>query len=174
VVAYEPLPAARAKIRANLGLNRFDNVTLRDVAVAAEPGELKIVFDELMSGGASGDPEIAGALSASAARLQSCVVPVTTIDGEIEAGQAVPDFVKIDVEGMEHAVLCGMSKLLATRKPWLYVELHGTTPEDKQKNAQDVIQSMREAGYQVYDVEKARVIGADEPVSGRESHVFGK
>jgi FkbM family methyltransferase len=174
VVTYEPLPGARAKISANLRLNGFDNVTLRDVAVAAEPGELKIVFDELMSGGASGDTEIAGALRGSGARWQSCVVPLTTIDLEIEAGRAVPDFVKIDVEGMEYAVLCGMRKLLATHKPWLYVELHGTTPADKQKNARDVIQTMRQAGYQVYDVEKSRVIGADEPVSGRESHVFGK
>ena len=174
VVTYEPLPASRSKIRDNLMLNRFDNVTLRDVAVAAEPGELKIVYDDLMSGGASGDPEISGELAASAATPKSCIVPVTTIDLEIEAGQAVPDFVKIDVEGMEYSVLRGMRKLLVSRKPWLYLELHGTTPRDKQKNAQDVIQAMRDAGYQVYDVENARVIGLEEPISGKESHVFGK
>lgn len=174
VVTYEPLPASRSKIRDNLMLNRFDNVTLRDVAVAAEPGELKIVYDELMSGGATGDPEIGGELAVSAATPKSCVVPVTTIDLEIEAGQPVPDFVKIDVEGMEYPVLCGMRKLLASRKPWLYLELHGTTPQDKQKNAQDVIQAMRDAGYEVYDVENARIIGPAEPISGKESHVFGQ
>jgi FkbM family methyltransferase len=174
VVTYEPLPASRSKIRDNLALNRFDNVTLRDVAVAAEPGELKLVYDELMSGGATGDPEIAGELTVSAGTPKFCVVPVTTIDLEIEAQKAVPDFVKIDVEGMEYSVLCGMRKLIESRKPWLYLELHGTTPQDKQKNAQDVIQTMRDAGYAVYDVESARIIGPAEPISGKESHVFGK
>ncbi len=174
VVTYEPLPVSREKILENVRLNRFQNVTLRDVAVAAEPGELKIVYDELMSGGATGDPEIGAELAGSMAAPRSCVVPVTTIDMEIEAGQPVPDFVKIDVEGMEYSVLCGMRKLIATRKPWLYVELHGTRPEDKQKNAYDVIQTMRDAGYEVYDVENARIIGPAEPVTGKESHVFGK
>lgn len=174
VVTYEPLPASRAMIRDNVRLNRFDNVSLRDIAVAAEPGELKLVYDDLMSGGASGDPEIGAELASNAAKPKSCVVPVTTIDLEIEAGQPVPDLVKIDVEGMGHSVLGGMRKLIASRKPWLYLELHGTTPEDKQKNAQDVIQAMRDAGYEVYDVEKARIIGPAEPISGKESHVFGR
>jgi FkbM family methyltransferase len=174
VVTYEPLPAARSRIRDNLALNRFHNVTLREVAVAAEPGELKLVYDELMSGGATGDPEIARELTVSAATPKFCVVPVTTIDLEIEARQAVPDFVKIDVEGMEYSVLCGMRKLLASRKPWLYLELHGTTSEDKRKNAQDVIQAMRDAGYEIYDVENARIIDPAEPISGKESHVFGR
>jgi FkbM family methyltransferase len=174
VVTYEPLPASRSKIRDNLMLNRFDNVTLRDVAVAAEPGELEIIYDEFMLGGATGDPEISAELTGSAAKSKSCVVPVTTLDLEIEAGQPVPDFVKIDVEGMEYSVLRGMRKLLASRKPWLYVELHGTTPQDKQKNAQDVIDTMRNAGYEVYDVENARIIGPAELISGKESHVFGR
>lgn len=174
VVTYEPLAASRLKIRDNLMLNGFENVILRDVALSAAPGELKIVYDELMSGGASGDPEIGGELTASAAAPKSCVVSMTTVDLEIEAGQPVPDLVKIDVEGMEYPVLCGMRKLLASRKPWLYLELHGTTPQDKQKNAQDVIQAMRDADYEVYDVENARIIGPAEPISGKESHVFGK
>jgi FkbM family methyltransferase len=174
VVTYEPVPESIERIRDNLMLNHFENVTLRELAVAAGPGELKIVYDELMSGGATGDPEIGAELIGSAATPKSCVVPVTTIDLEIEAGQAVPDLVKIDVEGMEYSVLCGMRKLLASRKPWLYLELHGTTPQDKQKNAHDVIQVMRDARYEVYDVENGRIIGPTEPISGKESHVFGQ
>lgn len=174
VSTYEPLPPSRQKITENLRLNGFSNVLLRDVAVGAEPGELKLVYDALMSGGASGDPEISGELASSAHKPQICVVPITTVDLEIAAGQPVPDFVKIDVEGMEYAVLRGMRKLLAERKPWLYVELHGTTPEDKQRNARDVIETMRQAGYEVYDVDNARPISREEPITGKESHVFGK
>jgi len=174
VITYEPVLDSRLKILDNLALNRFDNVTLRDVAIAAEPGELKLVYDELMSGGATGDPEIGRELAVSAGTPKFCVVPVTTIDLEIEALQAVPDFVKIDVEGMEYSVLRGMRKLIESRNPWLFVELHGTTPSDKQKNAQDVIQTMRDAGYEIYDVENTRIIDPAEPITGKESHVFGK
>ena len=122
VVTYEPLPVSRSKILDNVKLNRFDNVNLRDVAVGAEPGELKIVYDDLMSGGASGDPEIGAELTGSAATPKSCVVPVTTIDLEIEAGQPVPDLVKIDVEGMEIAVLDGASDILTRFRPYLLIE----------------------------------------------------
>ncbi|HEX5431900.1 MAG TPA: FkbM family methyltransferase, partial [Bryobacteraceae bacterium] len=174
VVAYEPLPASRARIMDNVTLNGFRNVILRSVAVGAAPGELKLVYDNLMTGGASGDPEIARELDSSAQTPQFEVVPLTTIDQEIAGGQPAPDFVKIDVEGMESDVLSGMRDLLAGRKPWLYIELHGTTPEDKQKNAQDVIDTMRQAAYEVYDVEQGRVIGRAEPITGKESHVFGK
>ena len=174
VITYEPLPRSRQKITENLNLNGFTNVILRDIALGSQPGELKLVYDELMSGGASGDPEISSELANSAHRPQSWVVPITTVDLEIAAGQPTPDFVKIDVEGMEYTVLCGMRKLVAERKPWLYVELHGTTPDDKQRNARDVIETMRQAGYEIYDVDNARPIGREDPITGKESHVFGK
>lgn len=174
VITYEPLPRSRQKITDNLKLNGLSNVTLRDIALGAEPGELKLVYDELMTGGASGDPEISAEFKNTAHRPQSLVVPITTVDLEIEAGRPKPDFVKIDVEGMEYSVLSGMRRLLADRRPWLYVELHGTTPDDKQRNARDVIETMRQADYEVYDVENARLIDREEPITGKESHVFGK
>jgi FkbM family methyltransferase len=174
VVTYEPLPESRQKIAKNLELNGFGNVTLRDVALSSEPGDLTLTFDDLMSGGASGDPEISCELAISAAHLRLVTVPVTTIDMEIFSGQPIPDLIKVDVEGMEYKVLCGMSGLLAACKPWVYFELHGTTQEDKQTNAQDVIGTLRDLGYIVYDVERGRDIGRSETVTGIESHVWGR
>jgi len=174
VVAYEPLPESRRKIINNLELNGLRNVTLRDVAISSEPGELNLVFDILMSGGASGDYEISRELAQSAAHPKEIRVPVTTVDLEIASGQPVPDLIKVDVEGMEYKVLCGMLKLLARAKPWVYFELHGTSPEDKQTNAQNVIGTLRDLGYTVYDVERGRDIGRTEAITGIESHVWGR
>jgi FkbM family methyltransferase len=174
VVTYEPLPESRRRITANLGLNGFSNVTLRDVALSSEPGELTLTFDDLMSGGASGDPEISRELANSAPHPRLVTVPVTTIDLEIAAGQPIPDLIKVDVEGMEYKVLRGMLELMATSKPWVYFELHGTTREDKQTNAQDVIGTLRDLGYIVYDVERGRDIGRSETITGIESHVWGR
>jgi FkbM family methyltransferase len=61
-----------------------------------------------MSGGASGDPEIAEALRTTAPKPRVIEAKMTTIDLEIKAGLPIPDFVKVDVEGMEYAVLQGM------------------------------------------------------------------
>ncbi len=174
VVTYEPLPESLRRITTNLELNGFSNVTLRDVALSSEPGELTLTFDDLMSGGASGDPEISRELAISAAHPRSVTVPVTTIDLEIASGQPTPDLIKVDVEGMECKVLRGMLKLLTRSKPWVYFELHGTTPEDKQANAQDVIGTLRDLGYAVYDVERGRDIGRSEAITGIESHVWGR
>ena len=144
VVTYEPLPESRRRIATNLELNGLNNVTLRDVALSSEPGDLTFTFDDLMPGGASGDPEISRELASSALHPKLMTVPVTTVDLEIASGQPVPDLIKIDAEGMEYKVLCGMFGLLAISKPWLYLELHGTTGEDKQTNAHDVIGTLRD------------------------------
>jgi FkbM family methyltransferase len=50
-------------------------------------------------------------------------VPCTTLDTLAER-EGVPDFVKIDTEGGEAAVLRGMTGLLAGRRPDLLIEFH--------------------------------------------------
>jgi len=57
-------------------------------------------------------------------------VETVTLDGfasESEAGP--PDVVKIDVEGAELEVIKGMAALLASKRPLLICELHGTNAE---------------------------------------------
>jgi FkbM family methyltransferase len=173
VFTFEPNPEARQRIRENLTANGFDSVTLREVAVGGQPGKVELVFDALMAGGASGDAKVSAELRATAARPRIIQAEVTTLDREIAAGLPVPDLVKIDVEGMECAVLQGMRNLLATRKPWVYVELHGTDSADKQAKASGAINALREFGYRLYDVERASYIAPDDPVTGKESHIFG-
>ncbi len=174
VYTFEPNPDSRHRIETNLELNNFKNVTLRPVALGDKPGTLTLVIDDLMSGGASGDPEISKALLDSATHARTIQAELTTVDREIEAGLPIPDFVKVDVEGMEFFVLRGMRQLLATRKPWVYFELHGTDQSDKLRNASDVINGLRELNYEIYDVERGSLILPDQAVTGKESHIFGK
>src|SRR5437763_6128345 len=54
-------------------------------------------------------------------------VPVVTLDSWLAAtGQPPPTVVKLDVEGAEIGALRGMSQTLATAKPALLIEMHGT------------------------------------------------
>jgi FkbM family methyltransferase len=172
VITYEPISSSRKRILANLAVNGFTNVVVRDCALSSEPGELKITINDLMAGGASGDPEISSEFANSGVPLRVEVVPVTTLDREVQSGQPLPDLVKVDVEGMEYHVLQGMRELVAARHPCLYFELHGTTPEDKHHNAQSVIGTLLDSGYAVFDVEHRNYISTRTPVTGRESHVF--
>ena len=45
-----------------------------------------------------------------------------------------PDFIKIDVEGLEYNVLNGMKNTLHEKKPKLFIEIHGQTFEEKKDN----------------------------------------
>ena len=46
----------------------------------------------------------------------------------------------------------------------MFIELHGTTPEDKRTNARAVMAQLRACGYRIYDVEAACYIPEAEPV----------
>lgn len=61
----------------------------------------------------------------------SIFVPTTTLDKELET--AMPDFVKIDVEGAELLVLKGGQKLFQEQAPILILEV-------KKENLQDALQ----------------------------------
>jgi FkbM family methyltransferase len=172
VFTFEPNPQALRRIKTNLEANHFESVTLIPKAVGDREGKINIVFDELMSGGASGDPEIAEALLSTSPRPRIIEAQMTTLDHEIKAGLPIPDFVKIDVEGMEYSVLQGMRQLIGVRKPSIYIELHGTTGHDKLLNARNVINALREMDYTILDVERGSHIPPDATITGKESHIF--
>lgn len=102
VVAFEPRPSEYAELVRNIELNELQHVTtLLRLAAADGPGTIETSF--------------AGT---------SFQFPATTIDEHV--AEAV--VVKIDVEGMELAVLQGARELIARSKPMLYVEA-ATAPE---------------------------------------------
>jgi FkbM family methyltransferase len=61
---------------------------------------------------------------APAPGAESFDVAVTSLDAECARLGLAPDAVKIDVEGDELEVLLGASRLLETRRPLLFLELH--------------------------------------------------
>ena len=114
VVAIEPQPDFARFLR---WLFRRDaKVTVREQAVAARSGRLRLLVSPRTPTVTSGSPEFIAAATKVASfawvRWDSTVeVPVTTLD-ELIAAHGMPDFVKIDVEGMEHEVLAGLSRPL--------------------------------------------------------------
>lgn len=78
-------------------------------------------------------------------RWREVSVPARRLDALV--GNAVPDLVKIDVEGAELRVLRGASGLLAGGRTRFLVELHPWPDPGGQSGPEDVLRFMRSHGY---------------------------
>lgn len=114
VVALEPQPDFARFLR--WLFRRDPKVTVRAEAVAAVPGRVTLLASARTPTVTTGSKSFI----AAATRVPSFAwvrwgerveVPATTLDALV-AAHGVPAFVKIDVEGMEHEVLAGLSRPL--------------------------------------------------------------
>ena len=152
LITFEPNPENYATIVGNISLNGFSHVDIRPIALGAEPGSATLVFptDEPAKGSLVGDIQ---AQILREKHVDTVEVPIETIDRLVAAGLPVPDFVKIDVEGLELDVLRGMANVIASHRPALYIEIHGADMAKKLENATAVIEYLWRAGYAMRHVE---------------------
>lgn len=170
VISFEPNPANRARLQANVALNKFRNVTIVQVAIGSRPerAQLAIREDEYATG--SIDPSIKTQILQERGRLVE--VEVDTLDRRIATvGLPLPAFVKVDVEGYELNVLSGMTETIATSRPDIFIELHGIGLQQKRENVGRVVRFLSAAGYAIYHVESARTVSPDEP-GITEGHIY--
>lgn len=167
VVCFEPNPTSYERTLEHIRINGLSNVTAINVAIGEEDGTLTIACGD-QPGMGSADPGIRAALLASG-HAADIKVPVAKIDSLIDARELPsPDFVKIDVEGLEWAVLRGMRETISRAHPSLFIELHGVDADAKQTNSQRVVELLLDASYQLEHVESARAVAsvAQAPLTG--------
>ncbi len=110
VHAFEALPANATHLRQNIAGNGLNNVSVNAVALGDRPGRMS------MRGAGS---------SSHVVPLEGAGIPVVTLDGYMaEAGLARVDFIKMDVEGFEPAVLAGAVGLIGQFGPPILMEFN--------------------------------------------------
>lgn len=118
VLAIEPNPAAAELLRQSVRLNGFDGrVAVVETALGAtqaESAQLFVPAGEPKNAHLSTDPVGDGTLH---------LVPMTTLD-HLTARFDRVDFVKIDAEGSEEAVIAGMRETLQRHRPAVVLEFN--------------------------------------------------
>lgn len=159
VLSVEPTPNAIARLRRNIELNEVCSVVIvYEGAVSDHSGttgiNLVLGKEEYSSLGQMMHLGPAGESCTTAS------VACTTVDQLTEKHSLDPGFVKIDVEGMEHAVLGGMQNVLKRNRPVILSELSDPLLRSNGSSAAEVIEFISEQGYHVFDpIDASRVPG---------------
>jgi FkbM family methyltransferase len=116
VFAFEPIPRTFDMLRSNIALNKFNQVTLLNVAAAASSGPTIMRTIENLSMSSL-------VWHCNDARATEVRITSVVIDDLVQKGELLPPkFVKIDVEGAEGFVLKGMARTIASTKPVIFLE----------------------------------------------------
>jgi FkbM family methyltransferase len=140
VVAFEPSPRAYQLLVRNV--RRWSNVLPLQVAVSDRQAWLP--FDE------KANLDTSSVLGADKAVDGSMLVPSITLDGELTRRRP-PDFLKIDVEGHEPAVLRGAAEVIRRHHPLIQFE---ALDETSLRQVLVVLEEIAGADYDVLQVKR--------------------
>ncbi|MCB1914562.1 MAG: FkbM family methyltransferase [Rhodocyclaceae bacterium] len=134
VHAFEPQPAAFELLRANLSMNRLDQVAAHRAGLGAGAGHRVMALPDTTRPGNFGATTLQ-------AQGPGETVAVTTIDA-----LALPAcrLIKADVQGMEREVLLGARATIDRHRPVLYLE------NDLRERSEALLQLVFELGYRAY------------------------
>lgn len=158
VVTFEPHPEHYNKIIENIKLNKFNHVEVRQIALGKERKKATLAFLPLAPGSGSLQENIrARILQLKGGKTVE--VEVDSLDRQIATSSLPkPDFIKIDVQGVELDVLLGMSRTIKEYRPKFFVEVHGGYKNWKIKNLLRIVGFLIANGYSIYHVESEQMI----------------
>lgn len=112
IIPFEPNPLAYKLLLANIVMNGFHGLfDLSHIGVA--------LSDETADGFAMSDQ----IRNLGGARLEPDAGTIRTVKGDDVLAEVTPDFIKIDVEGMEMAVLRGLDRCIRRCAPLILLEV---------------------------------------------------
>lgn len=123
VVAVEPVPRICAALARNVAQNNLDSrVTILNLALSDLNGTVSFYETEESTNGSLAVDGYSGQ------RGKIIEVRCSTLDSIVEELDIEPDFIKIDVEGFEHLVLGGATRVLSKYHPRIVLEANPGDP----------------------------------------------
>jgi FkbM family methyltransferase len=172
VVAIEPLADSCSRIEDNVALNEFENVQIISTALGKEPGSGELVYPSRRAAAATLHPDFSKALQAGGGTDQMNAT-ITTLDALIADRELPkPDFINIDVNGLEGDVLEGMSDTIAQHQPQVFVEMYGVDEDARLENAKRIVEFLDERSYKIYHVEWDRYAVPTNYDRARDGHIW--
>ena len=144
IITFEPNPQNYKAIIDHVELNGFTNVKVIPMGLSNKRETLKFVVGHSAQGTAAPDKQ-EHLLEREGVKITQ--IEVDTLDNLIVTNDLPkPDFVKIDVEGLELKVLQGMSQIITDYRPEMHIELHGV-------KEREVIELLLSYHYNLYQIE---------------------
>ena len=138
VFAFEPLLENTREIESIIELNSIKNITIISKAIGDFVGTTNFLVGKHNKQGS-----VVGIGCETETKVE-VEVEVTTLDELIGKGLALPDFIKIDIEGAESMALKGFSESIIQCYPTFAIDLH--TPQEDIK----VAYFLKTYGYKLY------------------------
>jgi FkbM family methyltransferase len=138
VISFEPDAQVAARLRRNIELNGFSNITVVEAGVWSASEEVCFVPSDPTSPEGGTGRFVAGQDQTLGTRTR-CIA----LDDFVQSSPP-PDAIKFDVEGAEIEALRGAKRLLQTQRPWIVCEIHS---EQSDRMAREFLGCLR------YDVE---------------------
>jgi FkbM family methyltransferase len=172
VIAFEPNPDNCTIIDDNINLNGFTNVVLRQVGLGNRNYSARLVVPKHSTAEGSVNEDIANANIRSVA-TKVVEIDIDTLDNQLKKNQLPkPDFIKIDVEGMEKEVIEGMLRTIIEIKPDLFIEMHAADSRKKQENAVKIVNLLLDHGYAIYHIESGQRIDISNAHDAAVGHIY--
>ena len=166
VVAFEPVPPSVNRLMENVRLNKLQNVKIYQKALGDTETIAAIVYNADASGIATLRKDLAQGYSKQYS-MQEFQVEVLPLDTLVERESLpLPDFLKIDIEGYEYPMLLGARQTIQKARPMIFVELHGSTPEDWACNFQAIYAFLEGMEYCIFASDRT-------PISSGNLHNHG-
>lgn len=144
VYAFEPLPHVAAEARANAERNGLANVEVLEVAASDREGTASLVVTEHPGGATLSETDVGDDA------VGRVTVRTVRLDDLVGAGTVRPPHaVKIDVEGVELAVVEGLRRTLTEHRPVLVCELDAATRERADEKVGGITEVLGDLGYVV-------------------------
>lgn len=155
VHSFEPTPSTYQVLEANVR----DRANVRLFNVAMYSRECEIPFNDFGVAHSAFNSLFSARLSEqerSRLSAKQVIVHAKTIDRHVEETGVSPDFVKIDAESAEFAILQGMERTIAAKKPTITVEV-GDVGLDGVVPSKQLVEHLLARGYRAMEYKDGQI-----------------